>query len=188
MDNIGGWDWGQSFENFSVLVTQSFWLNFHASCPHSSPDCCEEIGLRTAGSAQESCYLSTDLALQSTLIRLGLKTASMSSRAELFSSRLHWPESLLPKYFLPKSYVACTLSLIRVQHLNWYHQPSAERRSNEAALRSRKIPIVNGTIVSSLIPLPAVSGCRFPQDSGYLAGDFFLSTCCGSRPWLTQLG
>ena len=38
-------------------------------------------------------------------------------------------------------------------------------------------------LVSSLIPLPAVSGCRFPQDSGYLAGNIFWSTCCGSRPW-----
>ena len=38
-------------------------------------------------------------------------------------------------------------------------------------------------LVSSLVPLPAVSGCRFPQDSGYLAGNIFWSTCCGSRPW-----
>ena len=37
--------------------------------------------------------------------------------------------------------------------------------------------------VCALIPRPAVSGCRFPQDSCYSAWNFFLSTCCGSRPW-----
>lgn len=107
-----------------------------------------------------------------------LKT-SQSSREKLCSQILLAKElgCLLTLTFSEGATFKCTSSAISRGILEWacFVQNSS----------SASDPIEP---VSSLIPLPAVSGCRFPQDSGYLAGDFFLSTCCGSRPWLTQLG
>ena len=102
-----------------------------------------------------------------------LKT-SQSSRKKLCSQILLAKElgCLLTLTFSEGATCKCTSSAISRGILEW----ACFVQNSSSASDSIEL-------VSSLIPLPAVSGRRFSQDSGYLAGNIFWSTCCGSRPW-----